>query len=182
MSAEDRRRMIVQAVLPLVIEHGAAVTTAQIARAAGIGEGTIFRAFTDKDELIDACIAEALKPDTALAAIAEIPLDQPLRDRLTEAAEAMSAHLERMGALMAALHSSGRLKRGEHKKGARMDSFTAVREAIADLFTPGDGLRLPADKLAGIFQSLLLARRRDGQGSLTPDELIDVFLHGAVTA
>lgn len=182
MSAEDRRRMIVQAVLPLVVEHGAAVTTAQIARAAGIGEGTIFRAFKDKDELLDACVAEALKPDSTLEAIAEIPLDQPLPDRLTEAAEALSAHLERMGALMSALHSSGRLKRGDHRKGSRLGSFTAMREAITELFTPEDRLRLPAEKLAAVFMSLLFSRRRDDQASLSTAELIDVFLHGAVPA
>ncbi|WP_027933087.1 TetR/AcrR family transcriptional regulator [Amycolatopsis thermoflava] len=182
MSAEDRRRMIVQAVLPLVVEHGAAVTTAQIARAAGIGEGTIFRAFKDKDELLDACVAEALKPDSALAVVAEIPLDQPLADRLTEAAEALSAHLERMGALMGALHSSGRLKRGEPRKGSRAESFTAMREAITELFTPEDRLRLPAEQLAGVFMSLLFSRRRDDQAGLSTAELIDVFLHGAVSA
>ena len=77
--------MIVRSVLPLVLEHGAAVTTHQIAHAAGIGEGTIFRAFKDKEELLDACVHEALKPDDALAAIAEIPLDQPLASRLVEA-------------------------------------------------------------------------------------------------
>ncbi|MEV5460280.1 DUF6069 family protein [Streptomyces cellulosae] len=34
--------MIVQAAVPLITEYGSAVTTAKIARAAGIGEGTIF--------------------------------------------------------------------------------------------------------------------------------------------
>ncbi|NIH86166.1 AcrR family transcriptional regulator [Amycolatopsis granulosa] len=182
MNPEDRRRMIVRAVLPLVVEHGAAVTTAQIARAAGIGEGTIFRAFKDKDELIDACVAEAVKPDSTVEAIAEIPLDQPLADRLAEATETMSAHLDRMGALMAALHSTGRLKRGEPRKGARAESVTALRHAIAELFTPEDGLRLPADKLAAIFLSMVFLRRRDDQATPTAAELVDVFLHGAVAA
>jgi AcrR family transcriptional regulator len=67
---DERREMLMRAVLPLVVEHGAAVTTARVA---GIGEGTIFRAFADKDELL-----EALRPDSALELIAEIPLDQPL--------------------------------------------------------------------------------------------------------
>ena len=97
MSPEDRRQMIVRAVLPLVVEHGAAVTTSQIARAAGIGEGTVLRAFKDKDELLDTCVLEALKPHDVLAAIAEIPLDQPLDTRLIEATEALGAHLQRMG-------------------------------------------------------------------------------------
>ena len=47
---EERRSMIVAATLPLLLEHGDRVTSRQIAEACGIAEGTIFRAFTDKDE------------------------------------------------------------------------------------------------------------------------------------
>jgi AcrR family transcriptional regulator len=197
MSQEDRRRMIVRAVLPLVIEHGGSVTTSQIARAAGIGEGTIFRAFTDKDELVDACKHEALRPDDALDAIAEIPLDQPLEDRLTEAASALSAYLERMGALMSALYASGQTtqrKRPEHVANekspsgdGRSDSMTAMGEAVADLFEPEkDALRLPAEQTAGMFLALLFSRTRriGGSGDEKPDpaQLVEVFLHGAVRA
>lgn len=99
--------MIVLAALPLVAEHGTAVTTAQIARAAGIGEATIFRAFTDKDELLDACVVEALRPDHVLEQLAAVPLDQPLIARLTEAADVMRAHMERIGTVLGALHGSG---------------------------------------------------------------------------
>ncbi|MET8048905.1 TetR family transcriptional regulator [Streptosporangium sp. NPDC005286] len=111
MSPERRRQMIVAVALPLVAEYGAAVTTAQIARAAGIGEATIFRAFTDKDELLDACMAEALRPDQVLEQLAAIPLDQPLTGRLVEAADAMRAHMARIGTVIAALHASGRRPR-----------------------------------------------------------------------
>ena len=58
--------MIVAAALPLVAEYGAAVTTSQVASAAGIGEATIFRAFADKEELLDACMIEAMRPDHAV--------------------------------------------------------------------------------------------------------------------
>lgn len=67
MSPEQRRAMIIQAAIPLITEYGSAVTTAKIARAAGIGEGTVFRVFADKDELLQACIAEALSPSTPCA-------------------------------------------------------------------------------------------------------------------
>jgi AcrR family transcriptional regulator len=56
----ERRSMIVQATLPLLLEHGEMVTTRQIADAAGIAEGTIFRVFADKDELIAAVLDAAL--------------------------------------------------------------------------------------------------------------------------
>jgi AcrR family transcriptional regulator len=181
MSPEDRRKMIVRAVLPLVIEHGAAVTSSQIAQAAGIGEGTIFRAFKDKDELLDTCVLEALDPGDALTAIAEIPLDQPLADRLIEAAETLRAHLQRMGALMAAMHGSGR--RGHRdRRGGRRESMSAMREAILELFEPEkDELRLPAEQLASLFLSLLFTRSRpDDDDGPTTREIIDVFLNGAL--
>lgn len=190
MSAEDRRAMIVHAVLPLLVEHGANVTSSQIARAAGIGEGTVFRAFKDKDELFDACTAEALRPDHVLDAIAEIPLDQPLEDRLAEAAEALGAHLERMGALMSALHASGRAKRRdpENRTGSwrsgRRESMAAIRGAMVELFTPErDRLRLPPEQLAGLFLTLLFGGRRlPDVDAPTTRQVVDFFLHGAVEA
>src|ERR1700755_3104280 len=100
MDPQRRREMVVAAALPLVAEHGTAVTTAAIARAAGIGEATIFRVFADKEELLDACVAEVLRPDTMVAELEAIPLDQPLADRLVQAAEALRAHVDRMGAVM----------------------------------------------------------------------------------
>lgn len=182
--------MIIAAALPLVAEFGAAVTTSQIARAAGIGEATIFRAFRDKEELMDACLAEAVRPDHAVTEIASIPLDQPLADRLVEATEALSAHLERMGATIGALHASGHRRRerpmpGTHEaeRGVSRDaSITAIREAVADLFEPDrDSLRLPAEQAAAIFLGLLFMRPRSGASpDLSTEDLVRVFLHGAL--
>lgn len=112
MSPAERREMIVRTALPLVAEHGTAVTTGQIARAAGIGEATIFRVFADKEELLDACVAEALRGEHVLAEIEAIPLDQPLPARLAEAAAAVEAYLTRMGLVIGALHATGRGNRG----------------------------------------------------------------------
>ncbi|MEU4164975.1 helix-turn-helix domain-containing protein [Actinoplanes sp. NPDC026670] len=108
MSPEARREMIVAAALPLLVEQGAAVGTAQIAKAAGIGEATIFRVFTDKDELLDACVAAALRNDHVLAELDAVPLDQPLAARLGEAAATLQAYLHRMGTVIAAVHATGR--------------------------------------------------------------------------
>jgi AcrR family transcriptional regulator len=77
MAPEARREMIVDAALPLVLDHGERVTTRQIADAAGIAEGTIFRAFVDKDEVIAAVVARAMDPTRLDEELAAIDLDQP---------------------------------------------------------------------------------------------------------
>lgn len=189
MSTEQRREMIVAAALPLVAEYGGTVTTSQIARAAGIGEATIFRAFADKDELLAACMAEAVRPDHAVREIASIPFDQPLAARLVEATEALGAYMVRMGALAGALHASGRLRRprpGEEGErppdGGREESVAAIRAALAELFDPEeDPLRLPAEDAAAIFLGLLFTRPRVGkEDAMSAERLVDVFLHGAL--
>jgi AcrR family transcriptional regulator len=78
MAPEARREMIVDAALPLVLEHGERVTTRQIADAAGIAEGTIFRAFVDKDDVIGAVVARAMDAAPLDAELEAIDLDQPL--------------------------------------------------------------------------------------------------------
>jgi AcrR family transcriptional regulator len=188
MSTEQRREMIVAAALPLIAEYGAAVTTSQIARAAGIGEATIFRAFADKDKLLSACMAEAVRPDHAVREISSIPLDQPLAARLAEAAEALGAYMVRMGALADALHASGHRRRPRPEEsdpppaGSREESVARIRAAIAELFEPEeDGLRLPPEDAAAIFLGLLFTRLRVGEtDEPSADRLVDVFLHGAL--
>ncbi|WP_432001527.1 TetR/AcrR family transcriptional regulator [Streptomyces sioyaensis] len=191
--------MIVAAALPLVAEYGATVTTSQIARAAGIGEATIFRAFKDKEEVLEACVAEAVGPDHVLRELASISLDEPLATRLTEAAEALRAHMERMGTVIGALHASGHL-RGRAAGPAARDagdgpppdararSFAALRHGIIELLAPDrTAFRLSPEKVASAFLGLLFTRLQtpaaEGDAApLTPEELISVLLDGTLDA
>ncbi|MGX2998796.1 TetR/AcrR family transcriptional regulator [Streptomyces sp. JNUCC 64] len=178
--------MIIQTAIPLIAEYGAAVTTAKIARAAGIGEGTIFRVFADKDELLHACLVEALSPEHAVRELAAIELSQPLPDRLAEAARALQAHLTRMGVIAGSLHASGH-RGGKHPgtvRGAgREESTTRIRTALAELLEPDRAaLRRPPEQIAALFFGLLFTQPHlADEGELTTEELVEVFLHGALT-
>ncbi|MFG2733076.1 TetR/AcrR family transcriptional regulator [Streptomyces canus] len=177
----ERRAMIIQSAIPLIAEYGAAVTTAKIARAAGIGEGTIFRVFADKDELLQACMAEALSPEHAVRELDAIDLSQPLSDRLAEAAEALQAHLARMGAIAGSLEHGGGKHPGTVRGAGRTESTTRLRAALTELLEPDKAaLRRPPEQIAALFFGLLFTQpRTEDEPDLSPQELVEVFLHGA---
>lgn len=196
VSPEGRRSAIVAAALPLVVEYGSSVTTAQVARAAGIGEGTVFRVFPNTNALLAACTAEALRSEDTVAHLEAISLEQPLGDRLTEAAETMSSYLEHMGAVAGAMASArGRPERPSPEDrrpeengpdGERPDreaGLAGPRRALAALFEPERAsLRLPPEQLAEHSQLMLLSQARHRSTEpMTPAELVEVLLHGALT-
>ena len=94
LAPDDRRAALVEATVPLLIENGSAISTRQIAQAAGVAEGTIFRVFPDKNSLILAAIRSALDPEKGERALRAIPADLELRERVTQAAAIMLAGLE----------------------------------------------------------------------------------------
>lgn len=66
--AERNRRRILDAAAAVFAERGLAVTMDDIAHRAGVGVGTVYRRFPDKEELIDALFVDRIE---AIAALAE---------------------------------------------------------------------------------------------------------------
>lgn len=93
MPAEARRDAIVRATLPLLLERGTAVSTRQIAEAAGIAEGTIFRVFPDKDAVIRAGVELAFDPEPVEEALVAIDRAQPFEAQLAEAVAVIQRRL-----------------------------------------------------------------------------------------
>jgi AcrR family transcriptional regulator len=89
MPASERRAEIVAATLPLVLQHGAAVTTRQIAEAAGVAEGTIFRVFPDKESLIEAVVEAAFDMQAVDEALEGIDVGLPFEERLIAAVDVL---------------------------------------------------------------------------------------------
>src|SRR5689334_8941005 len=97
---EERRDALIAATLPLVLEHGPDVSTRLIAEAAGVAEGTIFRVFPSKDDLIEAVIASVFDPAPLVDALARVDRGVPLDGRLVAAAQLMQERGRRIGHLL----------------------------------------------------------------------------------
>jgi AcrR family transcriptional regulator len=112
LAPDDRRAALIAATIPLLEQHGAAVTTRQIAEAAGVAEGTIFGVFPDKASLIRAAIIEVFKPEPVLEVVKSLAFVESLRDRLETIVELLMAGMATRAPLIAAIRGFAGTARG----------------------------------------------------------------------
>ena len=181
LSPEERRDKLVDVTLSLLREHGRAVTTRQIAAAAGVAEGTIFRVVESKEELVELAITRAFEPGALIDRIEEIDPDQPLHARLVQLASILQ---QRFRATFELMKKVGMVRPADHVH----DSPEAVelREYVHALLEGVIGpdrarLRVPARDFVHRLRLLTFAGSHphitDGQ-LLTPEEIVDTLLHG----
>jgi AcrR family transcriptional regulator len=183
LPADERRAALVEATLPLVLAQGTDISTRQIAEAAGVAEGTIFRVFPTKDDLIDAVVANAFDPTDVLEGLRLIDPSAGLADRLLAAVLLLQQRVEQISEL---LHAVGRRgPRGEH--GPAPDHRWAAQEAmitdaVALLLEPDrDQLRCGPQEAARRLRLISLAMshpRLTGGEALSPSEVVSLFLDG----
>lgn len=171
-----------RATMPLLLAHGTSITTRQIAEAAGVAEGTIFRVFPDKDTLVAAVVEAAFDPAPFEADLERIPADLPLAERLERAA----ALLQRRMSSLAQLMSAAGLTRppGAAARPADRRPPTSV-EALARLFEPdADRLRRTPIEAAGLLRSMTFAGTHPMmvEEPTPPAEIVELLLHGLLAA
>jgi AcrR family transcriptional regulator len=170
----------VEATLPLLLEHGRAVSTRQIAAAAGVAEGTIFRVFDSKDDLVTATIEHALDTRPFLDELRAIDPDQDLRGRLLECVTRLQARFTDVFTLMSAVGMTGPPKTGHHAD----DPRRRTGELMVALVAPdADRLTVSPEQLARLVRMVTFAGTHphlsDGQ-LLTPDQIVSTLLDGVL--
>lgn len=181
MSPDDRRQAIVEATVPLLREHGRGVTTRQIARAAGVAEGTIFRVFASKDELVEAAIMSVFGPGRFEHDLDHVDIEAPLRDRLVEMVSVFQRRLQEIFGMMRAV---GMVAPPDHDSAAAVKSRTQARARLVELVEPdADSLTIPPEELVHILRLLTFSASHheiaDGR-LLTPTEIVGIVLDGVL--
>lgn len=186
LSPEARRQTIVDAVIPLLLQDGPKVTTAQIAAAAGIAEGTIFRVFPDKATLLFEAVRASFDPAPELDMLARIEKALPFGIKLRKAAAILVKRGERVHALAATLrsieHPPGLSLHDAHKTIVEANSL--LFSAIARLFQEESSkLAVEPAKAAAALRGLLFAVSfplNDPDEMITADEAVDILLDGVL--
>lgn len=184
MTVEERRAAILAVAVPMLIEQGGNVTTSEIAAAAGIAEGTLFRAFKDKQELFVSCLHAVLESEAEVAEIQRVDRSLPLAERLTAAVRSVADYQTRLWSVMVALRSAGVDPRsGERRFDGPPTAMVRISSAIAGLFD-ADDLRVPTDLAARLMLGSVFSNRLQSEGmgdsGADLDELVDLFLHGVL--
>jgi AcrR family transcriptional regulator len=196
MSPDDRRKAIVQALVPLLVERGGDVSTREIAQAAGIAEGTIFRVFSDKRTLMLAAAQEAINPADGQAAFEEAMAANPgLRGKIVVAAQRVLDRQRMTMSVMMAVRAH--LMWDEESRKADpvkkhfgppqfvLDAQAELHRRLTGIFEAHrDELAVEPDIAAVALRSLIFGAHRPELGmapALSAEQIADLLLSGVAT-
>ncbi|HEY5664618.1 MAG TPA: TetR family transcriptional regulator [Ilumatobacter sp.] len=173
MPPGERRAAIIAAVLPLLVARGAAVTSREIAHAAGVSEGTVFNVFADKHELLAAAVEAAVDLGPFEQAVAAIDPAAPFERRLVLATELIQRRIVDIWKLISQLGPEGQPpdRRPLPDSRALADLFAADPKQVR--LDPADAARLLRALTLSLTHPMLTAEPLDAAA------IVDLFLRGA---
>jgi AcrR family transcriptional regulator len=178
MSPEERREAIIAATIPLVLDNGVSVTTREIAEACGIAEGTIFRVFATKQELLVAAVQQSLLPDDAVEKLRFLDRGQPLDEHVRSLLKIIAKQFSRRRTLELAL-ASPVVPDGRRFRNLDKDAITRLHEGVADALAGyASKLRVTPRVAAKILLAAAVSRAtlRPNDAALSADEAVDFVM------
>jgi len=175
---DDRREAILEAIIPLLQERGRNVTSRELAEAAEVAEGTLFRAFGDKESIIQAAVAKMLDPQPFRDALRTIRTDLSLEDKLAAIIVHLQERFHGVFTIMAAFEMTGR---PPMPPSGGEEWIEIVRELLEN---DSDRLAVPAETIAYYLRLVAFS------SSLSPfnqtrafdaAELATLITHGVAT-
>jgi AcrR family transcriptional regulator len=169
---EERRAAIVQATFPLLLAHGEMVTTRQIADAAGIAEGTIFRVFDDKDAVIRAVLEAVFDPTPFDDAVRALDPGLSFEVGLRTIVDLLQ---QRAVVIWRVASSLGPRFHDDTRKNVLVSP-----PMVAFFKRHKDRIRLPPTEAAQVLRSLTISLTHPSlvEEPMPPKRIVDLFLHG----
>jgi AcrR family transcriptional regulator len=164
--------MIVRATLPLLLAHGEMVTTRQIADAAGIAEGTIFRAFPDKDSLIAAVVEAAFDTDPLDRALGEIDPDLPFEAAVLASVEILQRRVVDLWRIASSI--------GTRFHDATRRNLTLSAPLVALFEAHRDRVAVEPEEAARFLRAFTLSVTHPAlaEQPMLPADIVGLFLNG----
>jgi AcrR family transcriptional regulator len=188
MAPEDRRQAIVEATTQLVLDFGPEVSTRQIADACGLAEGTLFRVFESKRDILKAVVEHIIDPAVIIDEIHSLDEGLSLPEVIAGLVAAVDSASQRIRSVMAALHSqmggdrpAGPPHAKDHDK--FIERHTQLGNAMASVLSPhADQLRVDAEVGAAFIQTSVFASGIPMLGTRIADRTIltDLLVHALV--
>jgi AcrR family transcriptional regulator len=176
LAPEDRRIAILDAVIPLLKERGRSVSTKQMAEAAGVAEGTLFRAFGDKESIFGAALAREFDPEPFRDKLRAIDPDEPTEDKVRRL---VSLFIERFRGVIGLAIAMAAEQRPPSEADFRESTWFQV---VGQIFRPGE-LAVPNETLAYYVRLLAFGTAIpafSAEHPFTVDELADLVLRGVL--
>lgn len=187
---DERRAAILAAARPVLLEQGARFTTRQVAEAAGIAEGTLFRVFATKRELLDALIEHVMDPTALCEDLAAIDHELPLQPRIAAALARIQRGIDEVSNVLAVLmqqpgDDAPQMKGKHHDPDARArheEQSALLHASVVSLLQPDvEQLAADLDEAASLVRAMAFstAHPHVTDHQLTdPERLAHLLVHG----